>query len=126
VAVAASLWWPNHPLAAGAQYHVADAISGIYPSAHAANASRCRRLVQLGNRDGGPNVEAGMDDDEREALRAEGLDPDDPAVVAAIDLVRWELSLCAWVPWDDSGRLCGPLRSSQLGRSGAVRHAEPI
>jgi hypothetical protein len=34
-----------------------------------------------------------MDDDEREALRAEGLDPDDPAVVAAIDMVRWELSL---------------------------------
>jgi hypothetical protein len=25
--------------------------------------------------------------------RAEGLDPDDPAVIAAIDLVRWELSL---------------------------------
>jgi hypothetical protein len=34
-----------------------------------------------------------MDDDEREAVRAEGLDPDDPAVVAALDLVRWELSL---------------------------------
>jgi hypothetical protein len=30
---------------------------------------------------------------ERQALRAEGLNPDDPAVVAAIDLVRWELSL---------------------------------
>lgn len=40
---------------------------------------------------GGSNI--GMDDDERQALRAEGLDPDDPAVVAAIDLVRWELSL---------------------------------
>jgi hypothetical protein len=26
-------------------------------------------------------------------LRAEGLDPDDPAVIAAIDLVQWELSL---------------------------------
>jgi hypothetical protein len=34
-----------------------------------------------------------MDDDEREAVRAEGLDPGDPAVVTAIDLVRWELSL---------------------------------
>lgn len=34
-----------------------------------------------------------MDDDEREAMRADGLDPDDPAVVAAIDLVRWELEL---------------------------------
>jgi hypothetical protein len=27
------------------------------------------------------------------ALRAEGLDPDDPAVIGAIDLVRWKLSL---------------------------------
>jgi hypothetical protein len=34
-----------------------------------------------------------MDDDERQALRAEGLDPDDPEVVSAIDMVRWELSL---------------------------------
>jgi hypothetical protein len=34
-----------------------------------------------------------MDDDERQALRAEGLDPDDPVIIAAIDLVRWELSL---------------------------------
>jgi hypothetical protein len=34
-----------------------------------------------------------VDDDEAQALRVEGLDPDDPAVVAAIDLVRWELSL---------------------------------
>ena len=29
----------------------------------------------------------------RNATAAEGLDPDDPAVIAAIDLVRWELSL---------------------------------
>jgi hypothetical protein len=34
-----------------------------------------------------------VDDEERQALRAEGLDPDDPAVVAAMDVVRWELSL---------------------------------
>jgi hypothetical protein len=34
-----------------------------------------------------------MDTEEAEALRAEGLDPDDPAVIAPIDLVRWELSL---------------------------------
>jgi hypothetical protein len=34
-----------------------------------------------------------VDDDERHALPAEGIDPDDPAVIAAIDLVRWELSL---------------------------------
>jgi hypothetical protein len=36
-----------------------------------------------------------LDDDERQALRAKGFDPDDPAVIAAIDLVRWELSLGA-------------------------------
>jgi hypothetical protein len=35
----------------------------------------------------------GVDDEERQALQAEGLDPDDPAVIAAINLVRWELSL---------------------------------
>jgi hypothetical protein len=35
----------------------------------------------------------GMDDIEREAMRAEGLDPDSPAVQAAIDLVPWELEL---------------------------------
>jgi hypothetical protein len=36
-----------------------------------------------------------MDDDEREAIPSEGLNPDDPAVVAALDLVRWELSCFA-------------------------------
>jgi hypothetical protein len=35
-----------------------------------------------------------MDDIEREAIRSEGLDPHDPAVVTAIDLVRWDLSMC--------------------------------
>jgi hypothetical protein len=38
----------------------------------------------------------GVDDDERDervAIRADELDPDDPAVVAALDLVRWELAL---------------------------------
>jgi len=30
-----------------------------------------------------------VDEVEREALSAEGLDPEDPAVVAAIDMVRW-------------------------------------
>jgi hypothetical protein len=34
-----------------------------------------------------------MDDDEREAIRAEGLDPDQPDVRSALDLVRWELEL---------------------------------
>lgn len=36
-----------------------------------------------------------MDEVEREAIRAEGLDPDDPAVLEAVDLVRWELELFA-------------------------------
>jgi hypothetical protein len=44
---------------------------------------------------------AGMDDIEREALRSEGLNPDDPAVIAAIDVVRWELSL--YDNWAASG-----------------------
>jgi hypothetical protein len=39
----------------------------------------------------------GVDDDERQALQTEGLDPNDPAVIAAIDLVRWELSLAALI-----------------------------
>jgi hypothetical protein len=34
--------------------------------------------------------------EEAQAVRAEGLNPDDPAVIA-IDLVRWELSLL-WQP----------------------------
>jgi hypothetical protein len=36
-----------------------------------------------------------MDDEGAQARRAEGFDPDDPAVIAAIDLARWELSLGA-------------------------------
>jgi hypothetical protein len=36
-----------------------------------------------------------MDDIEREAIRAEGLDPDDPGVRTALDLVRWEMELVA-------------------------------
>lgn len=38
-------------------------------------------------------VHTGMDDIERSALREEGLDPDDPPMITAIDLVRWELAL---------------------------------
>lgn len=34
-----------------------------------------------------------MDSDESEAIRAEELDPDDRAMRAALDLVRWELDL---------------------------------
>ena len=37
-------------------------------------------------------VEPGMDDIERDAVRAEGYDPDDPAVVAALNRVRAELA----------------------------------
>ena len=33
----------------------------------------------------------GIDDIEREAIRDEGYDPDDPAVLAALDRVRAEL-----------------------------------
>jgi hypothetical protein len=33
-----------------------------------------------------------VDDEAREALRAERLNPDDPAVVSPLDTVRWELS----------------------------------
>jgi hypothetical protein len=36
-----------------------------------------------------------MDEIERAAIRDEGYDPDDPAVAAATDIVRWELSLLA-------------------------------
>ena len=43
------------------------------------------------NRDRRRNVKTGVDDEERQAPRAEGLNPDDPAVVSA-DMVRWELS----------------------------------
>jgi hypothetical protein len=34
-----------------------------------------------------------MDEIERAAIRDEGYDPDDPAIIAAIDRVRWELSM---------------------------------
>ncbi|WP_156765624.1 hypothetical protein [Mycobacterium sp. 1245499.0] len=34
-----------------------------------------------------------MDDEEREAIRGEGFDPDDPVLQMALHLVRWELEL---------------------------------
>jgi hypothetical protein len=34
-----------------------------------------------------------MDETEREAIRAEGLDSEDPGVVMALAFVRWELSM---------------------------------
>ena len=49
------------------------------------------RLIPAGT-DGHPAcVQSGMDDSERDAIRAKGLD--DPAVVTAIDFVRGRLSL---------------------------------
>lgn len=38
-------------------------------------------------------VQPCVDEDERNAVQGEGLDPDDPAVRAALDLVHWELEL---------------------------------
>jgi hypothetical protein len=52
-----------------------------------------RPCTKRGTLTAGRTSNTGVDDDERQALQAEGLDPDDPAVIAAIDLVRWELSL---------------------------------
>ncbi len=37
-------------------------------------------------------VQPGMDDIEREAIRDEGYDPDDPKVITALDRVRAELA----------------------------------
>jgi hypothetical protein len=51
------------------------------------------RVARRGTGRGPTASDPRMDDDEREAIRAEGLDPDDPAVRAALDLVRWELEL---------------------------------
>jgi hypothetical protein len=46
-------------------------------------------------RDGhsGAGVIRDLDPVEVEAIRAKRLDPDDPAVRAALDLVRWQLEL---------------------------------
>ncbi len=41
-----------------------------------------------GNRSWPACTQPGMDETEREAIRAEGFDPDDPGVVTAIDFVR--------------------------------------
>lgn len=52
-----------------------------------------RRGGKAGTARQGGTSNTRMDDHERQAPRTEGLDPDDPAVIAAIDLVRWELWL---------------------------------
>jgi hypothetical protein len=64
-------------------------------------------------------VQPCVDDEEREALRAEGLDPDDPVVVAALHLVRWELSLSEanFCASDTTGcpSFVAPVRGRRLG-----------
>ena len=58
-----------------------------------------------------------MDSEEWLALIGEGLDPDDPAVMTALDMVRWELQLLGTAtsrPLSGIGmsRACG--RTSEL------------
>lgn len=48
-------------------------------------------------------------DDERDAIQAEGLDPHDPAVQAAMDLVRWELE-CSALTQNDEAASPGQVR----------------
>jgi hypothetical protein len=45
-----------------------------------------------GNQSGCFGVQVGMDEIERAAIRDEGYDPDNPAVLAALDQVRAELA----------------------------------
>ncbi|NKS55952.1 hypothetical protein GS500_26030 [Rhodococcus hoagii] len=59
------------------------------------------------NRSASVDVEQGMDPIEAAAIRAEGYDPDDPAVREALDFVRWELQLLS------AKRLGGLLRGIQ-------------
>ena len=57
-----------------------------------------------------------MDDDEREACYAGGLDPDNPAVQAAVDLVRWELELLG-IAISDTNLKSWQMRRIALGHS---------
>jgi hypothetical protein len=45
-----------------------------------------------GNRLTAAHVQQNVDPDDRQALIDVGLDPDDPSLLAALDLVRWELA----------------------------------
>ena len=65
-----------------------------------------------------------MDDEERQALRAEGFDPDDPAVVAAIDMVRWELSLLLGPTLEGHNRFT--LRRRERRRRRLRRPVDPV
>jgi hypothetical protein len=69
-------------------------------------------MHQRGTVTTGRTSNTGVDDDERQALQAEGLDPDDPAVVAAIDRICREF-LCRMC----RGRLPGSGRHRQLGHA---------
>jgi hypothetical protein len=89
----------------------ACAIARDDPGCRASNwvALRHRTGLERGTLTTGHASNTGGDDDERQALRAEGLDPDDPTVIAAIRLVRWELSLAG----DDRG-ICGDYAPEQI------------
>lgn len=58
-------------------------------------------------------VHTRMDDIERSAVREEGLDPDDPAMITAIDLVRWELALLSGGHSDQRGGTRGQRRNAR-------------
>lgn len=71
-----------------------------------------------------------MDDIERKAMRTDGLDPDDPRVVAAIDLVRWELALLAQAqdvrdPYDSTQKR-SRLSQDEVSTSDPLQHDHPI
>ena len=77
-------------------------------------------------------VQSGMDETEREAIRVERLDPDDPAVVTAIDCVRWQLSLYFddqdtgasnfWPIWPILGAAIGLISHAVAVQSAVPRH----
>jgi hypothetical protein len=82
------------PIAGRRTRRVAKQVAGRTPSSASKHGAESAAVVTAGRTvTTGPASNAGVDDDERQALRAEGLNPDDPAVIAAINLVRWELSL---------------------------------
>ena len=72
-------WWPLPHCCGGRTIHSPLVLRTSSPTSPMSSG------IPRRNRDGGRNVEVGMDDEARQALRAEGLDSDDPAVAAAID-----------------------------------------
>jgi hypothetical protein len=68
--------------------------NGVSPEKLARQVRQLRHFGASRNRASPRSVECCMDD-ERRAIRAEGLDPDDLAVRAALDLARRELELLA-------------------------------